>query len=68
MKELSDRKKYSGIAKVEGERPKPIVITVKKDSVVAEINNDHARHALCLPDTIDPREPKGAGPAARRDR
>ena len=68
MKDLNNREKYSRIEKVEGERPKSIVITVKKDPVFTALNNDASRHVLCLPDTIDPREPKGAGPGARRDR
>jgi hypothetical protein len=35
---------------------------------VIGLNHDYSRHILRLPDTIDPREPKGVGPGVRRDR
>ena len=46
MKELSNREKYPRIAKVEGERPKSIDVTVTKDSLVTQLNEDCSRRVL----------------------
>jgi hypothetical protein len=68
IKDLSNRAKYSKITKVEGQRPESIDVTVTRDSVAEVVNHDYLRQVLCLPDTIDPREAKGAGSGAQRNR